>query len=62
MDKKGHFMKKPNKLLIPRCKDEGEERNFWHKNDASLYFDLAKARHVSIPNLKPSTASIHFRD
>ena len=54
-------MKKPSKLAIPSFKDEKEERIFWEKNDAADYFDLSKARQVTIPNLKPTTASISLR-
>lgn len=54
-------MKKPNKLAIPSFKDEKEERIFWEKNDAADYFDLSKARRVTMPNLKPTTASISLR-
>jgi predicted DNA binding CopG/RHH family protein len=54
-------MKKPNKLLIPRFKDESEERDFWQKNDASDYFDLSNAKRVMLPNLRPTTASISLR-
>jgi predicted DNA binding CopG/RHH family protein len=54
-------MKKPNKLAIPSFKDEKEERIFWEKNDAADYFDLSKAKRVTMPNLKPTTASISLR-
>ena len=54
-------MKKPNKLVIPSFKDEKEERIFWGKNDATDYFDLSKAKRVTMPNLKPTTASISLR-
>ena len=54
-------MKKLNKLAIPVFKDEKEERVFWEKNDASDYFDLSKAKRVTMPNLKPTTASISLR-
>ena len=53
-------MKKPNKL-IPKFKNEQEERIFWAKNDASEYFDLSRASRVTLPNLKPTTASISLR-
>ncbi len=54
-------MKKPNKFPIPSFKSEKEERIFWEKNDASAYFDLSKAKRVTMPNLKPTTASISLR-
>ena len=53
-------MKKPSKT-IPKFKTEKEERAFWEKNEASDYFDLSKAVRVTMPNLKPSTASISLR-
>ncbi len=54
-------MKKPNKLAIPSFKNEKEERIFWETNDAADYFDLSKAKRVTMPNLKPTTASISLR-
>ncbi|MBU3625069.1 BrnA antitoxin family protein [Polynucleobacter sp. JS-Safj-400b-B2] len=53
-------MKKPSKT-IPKFKNEKEERTFWERHDASEYFDLSKAVRVTMPNLKPSTASISLR-
>ncbi len=53
-------MKKPNKA-IPKFKSEKEERSFWENNDAAEYFDLSKATRVTMPNLKPTTASISLR-
>jgi predicted DNA binding CopG/RHH family protein len=53
-------MKKPNKP-IPKFKNEKEGRIFWEKNDATDFFDLSKAERVTMPNLKPSTASISLR-
>jgi hypothetical protein len=50
-------MNKSNKLAIPSFKDEKEERIFWEKNDASDYFDLSKAKQVTMPNLSPTKAS-----
>ena len=53
-------MKKPSKT-IPKFKTEKEERAFREKNEASDYCDLSKAVRVTMPNLKPSTASISLR-
>ena len=53
-------MKKPNKT-IPKFRAEKEERSFWEKNVAADYFDLSKAVRVTMPNLKPTTASISLR-
>ena len=30
---------------------------FWEKNDAADYFDLSKAKQVTMPNLSPTKAS-----
>jgi predicted DNA binding CopG/RHH family protein len=53
-------MKKPTKVM-PKFKNEKEERSFWENNDAADYFDLSKAVRVTMPNLKPTTASISLR-
>ena len=53
-------MKKPTKV-VPKFKNEKEERSFWESNDAADYFDLSKAVRVTMPNLKPTTASISLR-
>ncbi len=50
-------MNKSNKSAIPSFRDEKEERIFWEKNDAADYFDLSKAKRVTLPNLKPTKAS-----
>lgn len=46
---------------IPNFKSEDVEREFWAKHDATDYFDLASAKRVDFPNLKPSTESISLR-
>lgn len=53
-------MKKKLKV-IPRFKNEDEEREFWAKHDSTDYFDLSKAEPVIFPNLKPTTESISLR-
>ena len=53
-------MKKKLKL-IPRFKNEDQERDFWATADSSEYFDWSKAERVIFPNLKPSTESISLR-
>jgi predicted DNA binding CopG/RHH family protein len=53
-------MKKSIKAM-PTFQSEIEERKFWEINDTSDYFDLANAVKVTMPNLKPSTASISLR-
>ncbi len=47
--------------VIPKFKNESEERNFWSKNDSTEYVDWNKAEAASFPNLKPSTKSISLR-
>ena len=47
--------------LIPKFKNEDEERNFWATADSSEYFDWSKAQQVIFPNLKPSTETISIR-
>lgn len=53
-------MKKKFKV-IPRFKNEDEERKFWAKADSSEYFDWDKAEEVIFPNLKHSTETISIR-
>ena len=48
--------------LIPKFKNEDEEREFWATHDATDYFDMSKAIvNPVFPNLKPSTQSISLR-
>ncbi len=47
--------------LIPKFKNEDEEREFWAKADSSEYFDWSKARHVIFPNLKLTRQPISLR-
>jgi predicted DNA binding CopG/RHH family protein len=52
----------PRKLKkIPRFRDEEAERAFWSSHDATDYYDVAGARRVVLPNLKPSTETISLR-
>ena len=46
---------------IPRFRSEDEEWEFWATADSTEYFDLASARRVAFPNLKPSTETISLR-
>ena len=46
---------------IPKFKNEGEERDFWSKNDSSEFLDWSGAERVLFPNLKPSTKAISLR-
>lgn len=54
-------MKKHLKL-IPKFKNEDEERNFWDTHDTNEYFDWSKAIvNPRLPYLKPSTRPITIR-
>ena len=51
-----------NKLkIIPKFKNEDEERDFWATADTSEYFDWSKPEQIIFPNLKRSTESISLR-
>ena len=51
-----------NKLrLIPKFRNEDEEREFWSKHDSTDYLDWRKAKKVTLPNLKPSVRTISIR-
>ena len=52
-------MKKP--LVLPKFKDEDEEREFWSNIDLSEYYEPSDLQSVSFPNLKPSTKPISIR-
>ena len=49
------------KLVLPRFKNEDEEREFWWKLDLSEYYEPSDLEEVSFPNLKPTTRSISIR-
>ncbi len=53
--------KRPNKKRIPRFASEDKEREFWAEHDSAGYVDWDKTTRVSLPNLKPSTATISLR-
>ena len=46
---------------IPRFKSEGEEREFWTKNDSSDFIDWNKSKLTTFPKLRPSTKTISLR-
>lgn len=52
-------MKTP--LILPKFKNEDDERNFWSKIDLSDYFETSDAKKVSFPNLKPTSRPISIR-
>jgi predicted DNA binding CopG/RHH family protein len=47
--------------VIPKFKDEDEEREFWTTHSPFDYFDSEKLKRVSFPKLKPSLKSISIR-
>ena len=47
--------------MIPKFKNEDEERKFWVTADTSEYFDFDKAERAIFPNLKPTSRSIAIR-
>ena len=53
-------MKKKLKI-IPKFKNEDQEREFWATHDFTDYFDISKAEPVIFPNLKLSTRPISIR-
>ena len=46
---------------IPVFKSDEEAGAFWMTHDTTEYFDWSKARRVTFPNLRPSTATISLR-
>lgn len=53
-------MKKMDKV-IPKFKNEDEEREFWATHSPLDYFDSEKLKGPSFPKLKPSLKSISIR-
>ena len=49
------------KLVLPKFKNEDEERDFWVKLDLSEYFEPKDFVPASFPNLKPTTRPISLR-
>lgn len=54
-------MKKNKLKLIPKFKNEDEERDFWATNDLTDYFDHFKPVEFDLSRLKPSTETISLR-
>ncbi|MGH7656040.1 MAG: BrnA antitoxin family protein [Gemmatimonadaceae bacterium] len=46
---------------IPVFRSDADAGVFWMTHDTTDYVDSTKARRVSFPNLKPSTATISLR-
>lgn len=49
------------KLVLPKFKNEDEEREFWWKLDLSEYFEPSDFERVSFPDLKPTSRPISIR-
>ncbi len=54
-------MKNMKKNKIPKFRTEEEERNFWSSHDSTEYIDWAKAKNITLSNLKPSVKTISIR-
>ena len=53
--------KKRARKRLPRFASEDRERKFWAEHDSTDYVDWDKAVRVTLPKLKPSTATISLR-
>jgi predicted DNA binding CopG/RHH family protein len=49
------------KLVLPKFKNEDEEREFWYNLDLSEYYEPEDLVPVSFPNLKPTSHPISIR-
>lgn len=49
------------KLILPKFRNEDEEREFWWNLDLSEYYEPEDLEEVSFPNLKPTSRSISIR-
>ena len=54
-------MRKANKKRVRKFRSEDKEREFWAAHSALDYFDVSKAKRVTLPNLKPSVKTISIR-
>lgn len=52
---------KASAKAVPTFRTEDEERDFWASHSPMDYFDIAKAKSASFPNLRPSLKSISIR-
>lgn len=46
---------------VPVLKSDEEAGEFWMTHDTTEYLDWSKARRVTFPSLRPSTATISLR-
>ena len=49
------------KKAVPKFRTEDSERKFWASHDSTDYIDWRKGKHVTPPNLKPSSQTISIR-
>lgn len=49
------------KLVLPKFKNEDEEREFWWNLDLSEYYEPGDMEPISFPNLKPTTRPVSIR-
>lgn len=49
------------KLVLPKFKDEDEEREYWDRFDLTKHYDSGDFVQVRFPNLKPTSTSISIR-
>ena len=49
------------KLVLPKFKNEDEERKFWNKFDLTKYYEPGDFIRVRFPNLKPTSKPISIR-
>ena len=49
------------KLVLPKFKNEDEEREFWDKIDLGDYLEPGDFVRVRFPNLKPTSTPISIR-
>lgn len=52
---------KNKQKIIPKFKNEDQERQFWAKHDMADYLDQLKPIDMDLSNLKPSTKPITIR-
>ncbi len=52
---------KNKQKVVPKFKNEDQERQFWSDNDLSDYLDQFKPVNIDLSELKPSTKSITVR-
>ncbi len=47
--------------LIPKFKNEDDEREFWAAHDSTDYINWSRAERITFSNLKPSVKKISLR-